>query len=145
MKSWERSLLGAMVAMALVLGGCGGGRSSTTPKQTTMAEVCASHQEDIGHIAAGLAAFKYAMESGDRTTAAALSSIAESVTGAVSDLRSAAVGAASSNLPAMRHFLELLEDLSTSFTAPPTHPTAVIGNQDVAEVKQAAEQVGCKV
>lgn len=142
--SWGRIVAAASVC-GIAIVGCGGGSKLATTggsTQTTMAQVCASHPEDIGNIAAGLLAFKVAMESGDTTS---LASIAEKVTGAVSDLQSAAVGATSANLPAMRSFLQLLQSLSSSYTTPPTYPTAYIGDHDVAEIEHEAKQVGCTV
>ena len=141
-----RTALAIGSAGTLALAGCGGGggaTSSATQRQLTMAQVCASHAEDVGHIAAGIVAFKYAMDT--ENTAAFTLDIATTVKEAVSDLQNAAVGATSTNLEAMRRFLQLLQNLSEHLANPPTHPTAIIGNEDVAEIEHAAGQVGCKV
>jgi hypothetical protein len=107
-----------------------------------MAQVCASHPKDGGAIALGLATFKVAMSSGDTSL---LSTIATTVTGAVSDIESAAVGATSTNLPAMRMLLRYLQDLASAFNQPPADPTAVVGDQDVTAIDTAASLVGCKI
>lgn len=130
---------------ALVVAGCGSGKtsSSATAKQTTIAEVCTAHPEDIGHIAAGLVAFKLAMD--DQNTSLITPGVTEQVTSGVSDLKSAAAGATSSNPEATSHFLELLEDLQKSMNSPPTYPTAYVGDKDVTEIEEAGKQVSCTV
>jgi hypothetical protein len=158
---------GLLCLTTLAVAGCGGGSSHTssqatkngsntsqrqttnngtttsqsqTTKQITLASVCASHQKDVGQIAAGLLAFKISMTSGDM---ASLSAIAGQVTSAVSDLRHAAVGVTSSSPAATRKFLEYLQSLSESFQHPPKYPTASIGNSDVQLIERAATAAGC--
>jgi hypothetical protein len=129
---------------AVVITGCGGtSKSSSSSKQLTLAQVCSSHENDVGAIAGGLFAFKTYMDSGDPSGASALSAVASDTTSAISDLQSAAVGATSSNLPAMRSFLQDLQSLSGFLSAPPQYPTAVAGDQDVTTLQNEANQAGC--
>jgi hypothetical protein len=134
---------------AVALAGCGAGTSKTStsakpsssaPAQSTLAHVCASHPQALGTIAGGLFAFKYGMEHGSTV---GFSAVASGVSAAVADLQSASVGSTSSNLPAMRRLLQLLQSLSDSLTTPPKYPTAVIGDQDVALIQSTAKQAGC--
>lgn len=136
-------LLAVLLAAAVGVAGCGGSsaKSGTTATQPTMAHVCASHPEDVGKIAAGLFAYKYAM---DHETTTGLASITEEVKEGVSGLQSAAVGATSSNLPAMRKLLEWLGKLSERFAHPPQFPNPLAGEQQTTEVESSAREVGCK-
>jgi hypothetical protein len=105
-----------------------------------MASVCAAHPQDMGTIAGGLFALKQAMDAGD---VSGLSSVASDTTTAISNIQSDAVGATSSNLPAMRTFLEDLQTLSNTFNNPPTYPTAYAGDRQVAQIQGDASRVGC--
>jgi hypothetical protein len=139
-----RSCSFSVVVTALVITGCGGtAKSSSSSKQLTLAHVCSSHPKDVGTIAGGLFAFKTYMDSEDPSQSSALSAVSSDTTSAISDLQSTAVGATSSNLPAMRAFLQDLQFLSAALSTPAKYPTALIGDRDVAKIQSDAKQAGC--
>lgn len=141
----KRTLIIAVFA-ALGIAGCGGSSSHqpapTAAHQTTLAQVCQAHPEDIGTIAGGVLAFKTGMDAGDTT---GWNAVASDTAGAVTDLEDAAVGATSPNLPAMRAFLSQLQSLSDALNNPPKYPTAVMGDRDVQQLHQAANAAGCSI
>ena len=139
----RRNLLLMLVATGIAVGGCGGSSkpANKSANQLTMAQVCATHPSDVGKIAAGIFAFKFAMEHADM---ASLSSVSGEVREAISELQSAAVGATSSNLPAMRSLLQSLGQLSETMIHTPTFPTAIVGDKRAEEIEGEAREVGCK-
>ncbi len=142
---WGRRALLLVLLLAVTGGmaGCGGSSKAAnkSANQLTMAQVCAAHPSDVGKIGAGIFAFKFAMEHADMSS---LSGISPEVREAVSELQSAAVGATSSNLPAMRSLLQSLGQLSELIAHPPTFPTAIVGDKRAEEIEGEAREVGCK-